>query len=404
MADALSPALAALSPARINRILIVVACTSFVSSLFIRMTDPLVPQIAADFAIEARTAALVGSAFALPWALMQPLLGPLGDLIGKTRVILTCMLVLLVSAAVGTMATSFPLLIASRMISGAAVGGIFPVSMAVYGDLVPVEQRQVGMGRLLTASISGMLMGGAAAGMLAELIPWRGIFIVYGAVMLMVLIGAVVALRGIQISAPRRVHPAAVWANYMQVLRNPRSKICYGAVFLEGAVLVGLFPFVAVLLASIGEPRSSIAGLILAVYPLGGVVYSLLVGRLVPRFSTTTLMTGGGLLAAIGLAGEAFVPPWQAQMVLFFIMGLGFYTLHACILVVMTELAPDARGTAVAGHALSYFTGQAVGPVAYGFGLAAIGTSATILTGAAVMVLVGYLTPRLLARIAALPN
>src|SRR6185312_2009712 len=153
-----------LGPARMNRVLFVVACASFVSSLFIRMTDPLVPQIASDFVIEARTAALVGSAFALPWALVQPLLGPLGDLIGKTRVILTCMAVLLISATVGTLATSFPLLIASRMIAGAAAGGIFPVSMAVYGDLVPVEQRQIGMGRLLTASISGNLLGGAAAG------------------------------------------------------------------------------------------------------------------------------------------------------------------------------------------------------------------------------------------------
>jgi predicted MFS family arabinose efflux permease len=364
------------------------------------MTDPLVPQIAIDFAIEARTAALVGSAFALPWALVQPLLGPLGDLIGKTRVILTCMAVLLISATVGTLATSFPLLIASRMIAGAAAGGIFPVSMAVYGDLVPVEQRQIGMGRLLTASISGNLLGGAAAGILAEFIPWRGIFVVYGAAMLIVLVGAIIALRGVSLGAPGRVRLAAVWSNYAQVLSNPRSKVCYGAVFLEGVVLVGLFPFVAVLLRSIGEPRSAIAGIILAVYPLGGVIYSVFVGRLVPRFSTTTLMTGGGFLAAAGLVGEAFLPAWPVQMGLFLVMGFGFYTLHACILVVMTELAPEARGTATAGHALSYFTGQAVGPVVYGFSFALIGVPATILIGAVVMVLIGYLTPRLLERMA----
>jgi len=379
-----------------NRILVVVAFASFVASLFIRMIDPLVPQVAADFAVEPRTAALLGTAFALPWAIMQPVLGPLGDLIGKTRVILVCMAVLFASAVVGMLATSFPLLVASRVIAGAAAGGVFPVSMAVYGDLVPVERRQIGMGRLLTASISGTLMGGAAAGILADFIPWRGIFLIYGLAIQTALIGAARALCGVALSAPRRVHVGAIAANYRQVWSNPRSKICYGAVFLEGVALVGLFPFVAVLLVSIGETRASIAGLVLAAFPLGGVFYSLMVGKLVPRFSTSTLMIGGGLVAAAALVVEAMVPPWQAQLLLFLVMGLGFFTLHACILVHMTELAPAARGTAVAGHALAYFSGQAVGPVVYGIGFATIGPAATLIVAAATIGLVGYFTARLL--------
>src|SRR5262245_41447886 len=103
-----------------HRVLTVVAFASFVSSLFIRMTDPLVPQVAAEFAVEPRTAALLGTAFALPWALAQPVLGPLGDLIGKTRVILTALCILLASAVVGALATSFPLLVTARIIAGAA--------------------------------------------------------------------------------------------------------------------------------------------------------------------------------------------------------------------------------------------------------------------------------------------
>ena len=65
-----------------NRVLAVVAGASFGSSMFIRMTDPLVPLVATEFEIAPATAALLGTAFALPWAAMQPILGPLGDLIG----------------------------------------------------------------------------------------------------------------------------------------------------------------------------------------------------------------------------------------------------------------------------------------------------------------------------------
>lgn len=377
-----------------NRVLIVVALASFVSSLFIRMTDPLVPLIARDFAVEPSTAALLGTAFALPWACMQPILGPLGDLLGKTRVILVCMGILFVSSVVGALASNFPVLVAARIIAGAAAGGVFPVSMAVFGDLVPVERRQVGMGRLLTASISGMLTGGALAGILADFVPWRWIFVVYGASVAVALIGAALALRSVPISPPRRVQIAAMIDNYRQVWSNPRSKICYGAVFLEGVVLVGLFPFVAVLLVSIGEPRSSIAGVVLSAFPLGGVVYALIVPHLVARFSIFSLMIFGGSAAAAMLLIQALVPPWPVQVAIFAVMGFGFYLLHGCIIVQMTELAPEARGTATAGHALAYFSGQALGPIVYAVGFATVGPSPTIVIAAVVMALVGYLSAR----------
>lgn len=187
-------------------VMIVVAFASFVSSLFIRLTDPLVPQVAADFAVDPRTAALLGTAFALPWALVQPLLGPVGDLVRETRVILACMCILLTGAAVGALATSFPVLMASRIISRAAGRATCPVSMAVYGDLVPVEQRQVGMGRLLTASISGMLMGGAFAGILpADFVPWRWVLVVYGCCVVAAIVAVTLTLWRTPASAPRRV-------------------------------------------------------------------------------------------------------------------------------------------------------------------------------------------------------
>ena len=48
--------------------------------------------------------------------------------------------------------------------------------------------------------------------------------------------------------------------------------------FLEGVVLFGLFPFVALLLLATGEARSSIAGAVLAAFSIGGILYSLAVG------------------------------------------------------------------------------------------------------------------------------
>ena len=381
-----------------NRVLVVVAFASFASSMFIRMTDPLVPVLAAEFAVLPSTAVLLSTAFAVPWAAMQPILGPLGDLVGKTRIVRTALILLALSAIAAALAPTFSMLMAARVLAGAAAGGIFPVSLAIYGDLVPVAQRQVGMGKLLAASISGMLVGSVAAGVLADLISWRGIYIIYGGCAALAAVAALIALRRTALQPARAVNVSAILANYAQVWRNPRSKICYIAVFVEGIAMIGLFPFIAVLLVSIGETRAAIAGAVLSAFLFGGVLYSLTVGQLVPRFTTRGLMIAGGLATAGALVIQAFVPPWPAQFVNFLVMGYGFYLLHSCLLVQMTELAPDARGTAIAGHALAYFSGQAVGPIAYGIGFAMLGPTPTILLAALTMALVGLVTAHLLHR------
>jgi predicted MFS family arabinose efflux permease len=379
-----------------TQFLIVIAGISFAASLFVRMTDPMVPLIAADLGVDVQAAALLGTAFALPWALMQPVLGPLGDLLGKTRVITTCVIILGLSAVVGALAPNFQVLLISRIIAGAAGGGVFPVSVALIGDLVPMQTRQVAIGRLLIGSVSGMLVGATGAGVLADLIGWRAVFAAVAIAMAFAAFGAMFGLREPLSDMPRRLDLASVLSNYGQVFRNPRAKICYLAVFIEGVALFGLFPYIALLLSRIGETRASIAGLVLAGFAFGGIIYSVTIGRLVTRFGQRRIMIVGGCIAALALLLEAALPPWPAQLAALTVMGFGFFLLHGSIQVQMTELAPDARGTAVSMHSFSYFMGQAAGPLAYWAGIATIGPSATLAIGAAIMAAVGYVVARLL--------
>jgi MFS family permease len=108
------------------------------------------------------------------------------------------------------------------------------------------------------------------------------------------------------------------------------------------------------------------------------------------------VMTTGGCIAAVSLLVEAVIPPWPLQLLALSTMGLGFFMLHGSIQVQMTELAPTARGTAVAGHSFSYFMGQALGPIVYLTGFALIGPSATLIVAAVIMAVVGIIVARLL--------
>jgi DHA1 family inner membrane transport protein len=159
----------------------------FAAALTVRAIDPVVPQIAADFAIAPTTAAMLAAGFAA-YGFVQPVLGPVADAVGKARVMLACLLLLTATSLLSAAVTSFPLLFALRVLAGAACGGSFPVGMALISDLVPLSQRQIMIGRLLTASISGNLLGAAASGAIADAINWRGVFVILGALSALALV------------------------------------------------------------------------------------------------------------------------------------------------------------------------------------------------------------------------
>jgi DHA1 family inner membrane transport protein len=83
--------------------------------------------------------------------------------------------------------------------------------------------------------------------------------------------------------------------------------------------------------------------------------------------------------------------PWLVEFANFILLGFGFYLLHGCIQVYVTELAPSARGSAMAGHSFFFFVGQAVGPVVYGLGLGSVGIVSVLLVGAVMLTATGWI-------------
>src|SRR5262249_37667991 len=153
-------------------------------------------------AINVKTAALLSSAFAFPYALVQPALGITGDFFGKTRLKNLSLLVVAFAALVCAAATSFSVLLAMRIVAGLLAGGVFPVAMALTAELVPLEKRQVALGRLLAVGLTGNLLGSSLAGLIGDLSGWRGVFAVLGLFGLSVAIVAFLAFRGTKAPSP----------------------------------------------------------------------------------------------------------------------------------------------------------------------------------------------------------
>ncbi|HEY7229526.1 MAG TPA: MFS transporter [Pseudolabrys sp.] len=372
-----------------GRVLNLMAFVIFATTLFMRSVDPVIPQIASGLNVTATTAALLSTGFTLPYALVQPVLGALADMFSKARLIAVCMLIVGIATIACGLATNFEMLMVLRVIAGIAAGGVFPIALAVAGDRVPVQQRQVAIGRLLFAAMAGNLLGASGAGVIGDVVGWRGVFFVTGAIDLIALAVAIPGFRSMN-ESPGRFDLSTFIPNYRAVFSNPLAKYCFGAVFIEALFLFGVFPYMAVLLREAGETRASIAGVVIAGFGIGGVIYTMMVAWLVAHIRERKLMAAGGMVMGACLLVIALRMPWPVEFMNFIVMGFGFYLLHGCVQVYVTELAPSARGSATAAHSMFFFLGQAAGPVVYGAGLVSIGITPVLVIGAIALTATGW--------------
>jgi predicted MFS family arabinose efflux permease len=368
----------------------------FASTLFSRAVDPVVPKIAADLGIDVKTAALLSSAFTFPYALTQPALGTIADFFGKTRLMNLSLAAVVTTTLVCAFVSDFSVLVTMRVIAGVCAGGIFPVGVAIVGDLVPVHERQVAIGRLLAVGLTGNLIGAVISGAIGDLLGWRGVFFSIGGFGLVVAVIAFFAFRGMDVGKSKPFNLAAAAAGFRGVLADPRAKVCFGSVFFEGLVIHGMFPYVALLLLASGQTHSSYAGIVIAGFGLGGILFSLSLPFLVVRMTERQLMLTGAAGAALAFILIALNMTWYMQAAVFVLFGLGFYMLHNCIQVHVTDLTQTARGAAMSMHSSAFFSGQAIGPIYYGYAIGHFGVSVPPLIGAGVILVIGLVCARLL--------
>ncbi|MEJ7763411.1 MAG: MFS transporter, partial [Thermomicrobiales bacterium] len=358
-----------------------------------RVIDPLLPVIADRFGTSVAAAGLTVSAYTLPYGVFQLVYGPLGDRVGKLRVMSVAILCFALGTAACAAAATLPILVALRFATGVAAAALIPLTLAHLGDTVPYEGRQAALGRYLSALAMGQILGASLGASVADFLSWRLIFLVYG---LAALVMGLVFSRAVRRQPPAALVPAraggplsvaTLLAPYRAVVRERAAQVVLGTVALEGLCFFGGFVYVgAALRDRFGLPYAAI-GAILACFGLGGLVYSRLVGRLLPLLGERGLVRAGGSVITVAYVALAVVPDWRVIPALVFLAGIGFYSFHSTLQTKATELAPGARGTAVALFAFCLFLGQSTGAVLFGqlvggFGYGVTLVASALLTGA----------------------
>lgn len=376
----------AAAPRTTTRLIAILALSGFASTFAGRSAEPLVGVIARDLASEVKTIALLSAAYTLPYALVQPILGPLGDAIGKARVMRACLGALVLALIASALAPNAAALFVVRVVAGAAAGGVIPLALAMIADSVDMERRQVAISRFVIAVILGQLAGASVSGLLAGVVGWRGVFGLCAVIALAAGV-MIVLLRWPSVPTPFSARVAV--ETYRGILKIPLARGLFSFVFFEAVAMFGIFPYIAPLLEARGAGGPSEAGLALGGFALGGLLYAALVSWMLRVLGLGRMLVGGGVLSALALVALGFAGSWKSDAGALMVLGLGFYMLHNSYQTQVTEVAPEARASAVAMHAFSFFCGQALGVVLVGHGLDLLGQTATLALCAVVILGVG---------------
>jgi MFS family permease len=148
-----------------TRTVAILAMGTLAYSLQQTMILPALPAFQERYGVSTSTSAWLLTSFLLSSAVSTPLLGRLGDMYGKARMLLVALVVFGVGILLSAVAGSFAVVLAGRVVQGTGAA-ILPLGIGIVRDELPRERVAVGIGTL-----SSMLgIGGAAALVLAGLL------------------------------------------------------------------------------------------------------------------------------------------------------------------------------------------------------------------------------------------
>ncbi len=382
-----------------QRSILLLSFATFSSMAAQRICDAMLPELSRVFAVSLAQAAQVVWLFAVVYGVAQLFYGPLGDRLGKFRIVTAATLVCSAGSLLAALATDLASLVLARMLVALGAAAIIPLSMAWVGDTVTGERLQETLARVGLGTTLGIGGGQLTGGLLTDWLGWRWAF-----VFMTLLFGLVAALL---YADGRRQPPAAITpASHnvrlgfvvpaLRILTGSWSRVVLLVAFVEGAAGFGVLALWASHLHNARGLSLTASGAAVALFGLGGMLYMALARPLIARFGEQGLSWTGVRLLLPCVLVVAFVPYWWLIVVACLLGGFGFFMFHNTMQANATRMAPAARGTAVSLFVATLFLGQSLGVLLAAHLIERIGSGAVIALGGGVMLVLGGVFARAL--------
>lgn len=363
-----------LGPGRLRRLIIINFAAS-VAFTAMYSTQPVLPQIGAEFHVSPAEAGLTLSSvtFALAFASLGA--GQLADRFGSRRVMLLCGGALALLCMVAPFAPTFGSLVAVRAAQGLVAPGLTIGGLAFLHNELPAAWRGRVSGYYIGANTIGGLVGRLGVGLTVERIGWRGGL---GLVAVWVILGMALLL----FAAPMGSARAAAAVSQEPLARPPLHAIArklWWAPFIGGTVFfpfLTIFSFLTYRLE--GAPfrlSPTLASLVYLSYVVGAVAAAA-AGNISDRVGRRSTIQFALLVVAVGL-GFSLAPTLALTILGFTLICVGSLMAHAVANASVSQsanpLGAQARGTALSLYTLGFYIGGGLGSFVPGFALVSFG-------------------------------
>ncbi|MEU5902617.1 MFS transporter [Streptomyces venezuelae] len=337
---------------------------SFTLGLDAYVMAGLLPVVADDLATTVSLAGQMVTVFTLAYAVSAPLVAGLLSGVRPRVLIVAALAVFTLGNGLTALAPGLTVLLVARAVAGIGAGVYSALSTAAAAALAGEERRGRALALVMGGMSSGTVLGVPLGVLLADHTSWRAtMWLVTG-------LGAV-ALLGLAVGLPDiPAAPAVPMRARLAALTDRTVLPVVGVSFLGAVASLGLYTYLAPVLASSGGVGDGAVAPYLWAWGLGGVLGSVVAGPLVDRTGrvyvlvtgiVSTLVVAIGVLPLLGAAAHPALVVWGAA-------GWAFQVPQQHRLLALRA----ERGTvALALNNSALYLGSAVGSGAAGLALAA---------------------------------
>jgi len=159
------------------RVLFAVLIGIFLAALDQTVVGTALPRIVTDLqGNEVYTWAI--TSYLLTSTISGPLYGKLSDLFGRRPIFLFGIAVFLVGSVLAAVSPTIEWLIVSRGIQGLGAGALFPIALAIIGDIFAPSERGKYQGLFGAVFGLSVLIGPAIGGLLTDTVGWQWVFFI----------------------------------------------------------------------------------------------------------------------------------------------------------------------------------------------------------------------------------
>ena len=362
-----------MTPAQRNVVVTLGFC-GLVSAADNWFVSPALPAIAQALAITPSAAAVILTAYLVPYGLLQPLCGAVGDAVGRVRLLRIIVAGLAASTIICSIAPTLEALVAARIITGCFAAGIITVSQAIVGDVVGEQDRQGAIGLLMGITFTGQGLSAGLGGIICDLVGWRAAFVCFG------ILGALAWLGAMRLREPGKkpgnssselaepFRPAEFFSNATRIFFG-HGRAVYITACSTGIIFLGVYGFMGTFLAEKCGLASTQAGLLMMFYGLACLAGGSVSGRIgAVRGSRGVIAVGetSGIVACALLSASALTGSWIAALGAAACLGFGYILVQPTLVTLSMDIDPKHSGLCTGLIGLGVFAGGGVGSVVGG--------------------------------------